>query len=218
MNKIKIYLRLHLGKKFRSIRNILLRKKLKNLKLETDFTIISQNCIGTLIYYDLGLKYLSPTINLYMESQDYIKFLENLDYYLAIDAKNIKFIDHAEYPIGMLEDIKIYFVHYLNELEAINCWNRRRKRVNKEKIIIIMTDRDGFNEDIMQRFYQLPFDNKILFTAKEKKSDLCNIIYMPYFKKNGQVGSLTEFCSIFGKRFYEKNFNFIKWLKRKGGF
>ena len=28
----------------------------------TDFTIISSNCVGTVIYYDLGLPFLSPQI------------------------------------------------------------------------------------------------------------------------------------------------------------
>ena len=29
-----------------------------------DFTIIASNCVGTIIYHDLGVPFLSPTINL----------------------------------------------------------------------------------------------------------------------------------------------------------
>ena len=39
------------------------RKKRSRLK-NTDFTIIASNCCGTMMYHDLGLPFLSPTINL----------------------------------------------------------------------------------------------------------------------------------------------------------
>ena len=48
------------------------RRRLKN----TDFTIISSNCVGTIIYHDMGLPFLTPTINL-TDTFDYITFLNN---------------------------------------------------------------------------------------------------------------------------------------------
>ena len=43
-------------------------------------TIISCNCIGGIIYNELNLQFLSPTINLYMNCEDFIKFCENMEY------------------------------------------------------------------------------------------------------------------------------------------
>lgn len=213
MKKLNVFLRFHLGGISRKIRNIFLRIKFNRYIGDDNFTIISQNCIGTMIYHDLGIRFNSPTINLYMESQDFIKFIENLDYYLSIDAKKIKFITSDDYPIGYLEDLKIYFVHYSNENEVIKCWNRRRKRVNFNKIYIIMTDRDGCNEEIINRYDNAIYENKLFFSNKPLNKKTLKIIYMPCFKKLKTVGSLTEFSNIFGKRYYEKYFDYIDWLR-----
>ncbi|MCI8327186.1 MAG: DUF1919 domain-containing protein [Lachnospiraceae bacterium] len=47
--------------------------RLKN----SDFTIIASNCNGSFMYYDMGLSYLTPTVNLFlnMNDFDYAKFL-----------------------------------------------------------------------------------------------------------------------------------------------
>ena len=56
-----------------------LRKKIKN----KNFTIISNNCTAGFIYHDLGLKFLTPTINLFIRTDEYITFANNLEYYLS---------------------------------------------------------------------------------------------------------------------------------------
>ena len=55
------------------------RSRLKN----TDFSIISLNCCGTIIYRDMEMPYLSPTNNLSMSVSDYMKLAENLRWYMA---------------------------------------------------------------------------------------------------------------------------------------
>ncbi len=92
ITRIKASLRYRIGKLLRPIRNRLDRKRYCRLqKGEDDFSIISQNCIGTFMYHDLGLKFCSPTINLFMEADDYIRFVERLEHYLSIDARQIVF-------------------------------------------------------------------------------------------------------------------------------
>ena len=54
------------------------KRKLKNLTP----TIIASNCNGEFIYYDMNLKFRSPTINLSFEMNDYVKMLENLEWYM----------------------------------------------------------------------------------------------------------------------------------------
>ena len=86
--------------------NINKKKHLKN----KDFTIISSNCVGGIIYHDLGLPFLTPTVNLSFDMNDFVKFVSNLKYY--IDKDLIKLDTNKEYPIGVIEDIKINFIHY----------------------------------------------------------------------------------------------------------
>ena len=172
-----------------------------------NFTILSQNCIGGVIYSDLGEKFLSPTVNLYMDSLDFIKFLENIEYYLNIEKMEFT---KSEYPIGYLEDLIIHFVHYKNAREAQEKWNERKKRINWENLFVIMTDRDGCNPEIMHRFDKLPYKNKIMFTHQKEKYDWA--IYLKRYEKEKEVGSLVEFANVFGTRFYQESFDCVEWL------
>lgn len=71
----------------------LLRKHLNNknqmLLRNHDFTIISSNCVGGIIYHELGERFLSPTINLWFEPNDFLKFASNFDFYLSQDLIEI---------------------------------------------------------------------------------------------------------------------------------
>ena len=113
------------------------REKLKN----SNFSVISSNCNGAFILHDLGQRFNSPTVNLFLYPKDFIKFVKNLKYYLSLDLKFIK-EEGIEYPIGLLDDIKIYFMHYKSNEEAENKWNSRKERINYDNIFIMMTARD----------------------------------------------------------------------------
>ena len=63
------------------------RKKLKN----ENFTIISNNCVAGFIYKKLGLQYKTPTIGLFFFSEDYIDFLEDIQYYINLPLTFTKF-------------------------------------------------------------------------------------------------------------------------------
>ena len=74
-----------------------------------DITILSMNCTGGILYHDLGLQFLSPTVNLYMKAEDFIKFCENLKCYLSIDemipCKEPDIAENRKYPVAYLGDI-----------------------------------------------------------------------------------------------------------------
>lgn len=56
-----------------------LYKGLKRLRLKNrNATIISSNCNGEFIYYDMRMPFLSPTINLSFDMNDYVKLVEKL--------------------------------------------------------------------------------------------------------------------------------------------
>ena len=88
-------------------------KKNRNFKCNYEhdnITIISCNCIGGLVYSDLGMKFFSPTINLFIKSPDFVKFANNLKYYLS---QELTLVSEKEYPIGRIDDIYIHFLHIL---------------------------------------------------------------------------------------------------------
>lgn len=154
------------------------RRKIKY----NDFTIISNNCWGGLVYQYYGLPYYSPTVGLFIMDDDYIKFLEHFDHYIVlplkfIPFKNSRYYDYLirestakpHYPIGILGDIEIHFLHYKSEDEALIKWKRRCKRINKKRMLIKMSQRYIHTKDILERFDALPYKNKICFTEVDYK-------------------------------------------------
>lgn len=184
------------------------RKKLKN----KNFSLISSNCNGSFILHDLGLKFLSPTINLWMEPKDYIKFLQNLNYYINLE---LSFSDTDEekigYPVGILGDIKIYFQHYETRKEAKNKWLDICKRINYENLYIMFTDRDGCTYDDIKEFDNLPYRNKVIFVNKQYP-EIKSSFYIKGFENMSSVGICSLFENKFsGKRYYDQ-FPYVKWF------
>lgn len=59
------------------------RQKIINFgSFPSDLTILSNVCLGGRIYHDYHQKFLSPTIDFFMEVDSFIKFCCNLKYYL----------------------------------------------------------------------------------------------------------------------------------------
>lgn len=62
-----------------------LYKDLKRQKLKNrNATIISSNCNGEFIYYDMRLRFLSPTINLSFDMNDYVLLPNHNDWKMLI--------------------------------------------------------------------------------------------------------------------------------------
>lgn len=191
---------------FRKLHKFLTRLKLKN----KNFSLISSNCNGTFILKDLNLKYNTPFINLWLYPKDFLKFVSNIDYYSNLELEFEK-NEEFSFPVGILDDIKIFFQHYSNEKEAKEKWERRVKRINKENIFILMTDRDGAKEEDLIAFDNLPFENKIVLTNK-KYLNIKSSIYISGFEKENCVGNCYEYKNWFSiKRKYEA-FDFVTWF------
>lgn len=87
------------------IRNKVMIKKVQGKVYLSDISLISMNCIGGTFYHDMNCKFLTPTVNLFFTASDFIKFVNDLDYYLSFTPV----VEMGEkYPIGTLDDIKIF--------------------------------------------------------------------------------------------------------------
>lgn len=182
----------------RANEGILAKYRKAHLK-KKDFTIISNNCWGGYVYRCFDSAYQSPTIGLFIMPKDYIKFINNLEYYIK-DCK-LSFIEpktshnykellghehFGEYPIGILDDIEICFMHYKTEKEALEKWTRRCKRINWENIIIKFCDQNGCTKKQIDAFNRINKYNKMIcFTAKKIPGKYN--IYVGEFKKDGYV-------------------------------
>lgn len=156
-------------------------KKRRKKILTNDFTIISNNCWGGFIYQSYGIQYNTPTIGCFFIASDYIKFISNLRYYLSQDLKFInpsdskwfnkvnKTHNYGNYPIGIIDDVEVFFMHYTSKEEAYNKWNKRKKRVNYKKIIYKFSEMNECSDEDIENFQKLELKNKICFISKNKE-------------------------------------------------
>lgn len=157
-------------------RRILSRIVKKKLDL-SEVSLISMNCVGGIMYHDCESKFLTPTIDLYFSASDFIKFVNNLDAYLA-ETPHV--VMGPKFPIGTLGDVKIYFMHYDAPQEALAKWEERKTRINKNKIFVIMVDRNGFNDEDFESFKKIKYPK---FLLTNKKEHICeDSVYMPKYK------------------------------------
>lgn len=191
----------------------------RNKLLNTDFTILSNTCIGGIISHDMGLKFLSPTINLYIRPQEFVKLISDLDYYLSLEMVEIQ--HPAPYPVAMLGDITLYLKHYETFEDAKKKWEERCERINKNKIYLMMTDRDfsppdkkreACDKTVLEAFDKLPY-KKVCFTGcKYENLHSCKAVSK---NKDGDcVNIITDIVSYSGKRLYQyaDQFDYIEWL------
>jgi len=186
----------------------------KNIKRLTTITptIISSNCNGAIITHDLHLKFFSPTVNLFIYPKDYLSFVSNLDKYLSDESELIQVESQCNYPIGKLIDIEIYFMHYDNFEEAKTKWYERCKRVQRDNIFLMMTDRDGCTYDDIANFDKLPY-NKVIFTHKEYK-EFKSAFYIKGFETDSCVGILSDKKNLWGERYID-SFDYVTFLNSR---
>ena len=175
-------------------------------------SIIANNCIGGYISHYLNLRFASPTVNLFILPSDYIKMLQDFDKYFDPDAPITQAESDKPYPVGDIYGCKVYFKHYGNLNSAIQKWRERCKRINKDSLYIIMTDRDGCTLEDMKAFDALPYKNKVLFTCKEQPN-IASSFHIRGFEEQGFVGQLQESMCITGKRYIDQ-FDYVSFLNQ----
>lgn len=188
------------------------RKKKERKLRNQDFTIIASNCNGTFMYYDMGLPYLSPTINLSIEMNDFVKMVEDLRWYM--DQEIAKSSGPEAYPIGMLGDVRIQFVHYETFEQGVQQWNERKERINWENLFIVGTQKDGCTYETLKRFDQLPYENKVIFT-KTEYPEFQSAHYMKGFEEEEELGVLTNYKEQWRRRRYLDDFDYISFLNQE---
>ncbi len=200
------------------------RARLRN----RNFSIISNSCLGGSIYHKYGLPYTSPTIGVFFYSDEYLRMLENLKYYMnqrlvlretsMHPEVNQLMADTYKFPVGVLGgDVEVMFLHYSSKEEAETKWNRRLKRLNFDNLFILFTDsgaagggagNDNFKPEYVERFEKLPYENKVLFTATPRSGS-----HVVHIKDSDPQYPWVE-NMIFNRKF-EKYLDVTTWLNRE---
>lgn len=181
---------------------------------QKEFVIIANNCWGAEIYKRLNIEYNTPFVGLFLYGEDYLRLLENFDLYMASSLvfipKSKWFSEIPSYPVGLLNDIEIHFLHYKNNDEALDKWNRRVKRMN------MVTDRNNYffkicdnaltDQTLILRFHQLPFKNKISFSIENLP-----IREHVYFKDSKGLGFVPNGVALYIESY--RHVDLLTWVK-----
>lgn len=153
----------------------------KTQLLNKDVSLICNNCVGGHIYHDLGLKFLSPTINLAIPGDEFVNFSLNLEMYLK--QGELKFGGFSDgHPMGVLlvkglPDIHLNFRHDFDFEKAKAKWIERSRRVNYRKLyfLLIRTFHDSksfpwldLEKESAKSFLRIDSTKKILVDSWEE--------------------------------------------------
>lgn len=203
------------------LRSVIPQKRAKLVK--KDISILCNNCTGGLILHDLGLRFDSPTINMFFRGLDFFDFIEHFEYYITkplVQIPNLKY-DSAtpDYPVaiisgdGNFKDIELHFLHYKTFDEANEKWETRKARLHMDSLYVIWTFMGMEpNEELYIRAQNLPVKNKVLFVNhpvnQEKYPDF---FYIKGFENQVGTGLLGNFMNLKGERYYDQ-FDYVEWI------
>jgi len=202
----------------KKIRNI--RLKVRRLYYYNEFSkvngggksLICNNCTGAVVLHELGFRFDTPTVNLFIYPDSYLELLEHIDYYLSVPLTDIT--GDNSYPIGLLGNkVRIDFMHYASFAEAVESWYRRIKRIHLDELYVVLIERDGCTEEHLARFDRLPFEHKVALVHKPY-TDLSCCYVMKRCEENGQLRQLLDYDGYYGRRFYD-GFDWLDFLNIK---
>ena len=206
-----------LRSRIRRLRNTV---KIRNRKV----SLITQDCIGGVLSHDFMLPFRSPTINLFIEGENFVKLVENLRHYLSVPAEPYldEYVDPIDpsvrYPKIRVDDIEICCMHYGSCDEAVEAWERRRKRVDFDNIRVIANSSNlKENEDLIRRICNTGYKT-ICFTYGDRGIRNCIPLTEDFWKPDRRGilrPDLTDYDAASGKRYYEKYVDFAKWINSR---
>lgn len=194
-----------------------LEDRRKQSLVNSNFSIITGSCIGGVIYHKLGMRFMSPTINMWMTPTDVLKFCQDIDYYVSAELI-FGATPHKDCPnsptayLGYDEkQIVLYFNHSNSEIEAANDWNRRKNRINKDNLYIIITDY-GLSKSDIETIKLIKCKRTVVFTAK-KRFDIPNSFRLSGLRNevDGDLHMVKKGW-ITGRSVWEQEFDYVKWL------
>lgn len=208
---------------FRKIRNRFyekFRRKNFNRLKSHDFSIISNRCGGGIISHSCCLEHKSPTVNLSFGSiEEFVIFSNNIKEFLSLDIIDDGWDKKENCPRGKIESkfgtIHIIFNHYENFNVAKEKWDRRKKRVNYDKLIFHMLIIEPLSE------YEIKLINSIeseccSILSNKKIEGLCKENFlMPKLFANYEAGKINLFVKMSLKpRKYIDEFDYVSWINK----
>ncbi len=200
---------------FNMKRNRAESRKEFNYEKNSDISLITANCIGGEIYSILGLPFRSPLINTAMNRKQFITMCQKLKEYMELP---LRLSQPAEGVLigklgnDLLPDVEIHFDHDNDPQTVLEKWERRKKRINWEKIILICDDKDIDEEDY-ERFDRIIGYSKIMLTALDLSDRYLWAHQLKPYANQGKTGAYNGKSYKGGWKF-QYMWNFVEFLNK----
>lgn len=175
-----------------------------------EITLLCNNCTGSMMLHDIGIKFNSPFVNLWIEPLDFLEICQNPEEFLLHhelqEAKS-----ELPYPVATINGKKIYLQHYTSFTQAKEIWERRIARMNFAQLHVVTVSRDDNTPLIQQEFSKILNLRKVLLQPTGY-SQIEDSLSLPKSSNSANtLPVLTDYCGLFGKRYYDE-FDFVNWL------
>ena len=181
-----------------------------------DFTVIAKDCTGAMLLHDLGLRFDTPTVNLFFTAGDFVKFCSRLEHYIAADLVEDTAATEP-FPVGLLDDVRAYFRHYKTFEAAKQKWQQRSTRIHWDNLFFLMTDGCGSSEALVREFDALPSKHKVLLTCRNYGDVKCAVKMDIPGREGKDLGApeLFRYMGLFVADKAIDNWDYISFLNGK---
>ena len=184
--------------------------------MNIQFCIISNDCWGAEYYRENKLEYNTPFVGLFVPPECFVKICNNIHFYLNSElnfietskySKYSKLKEKHNYPIALLHDAEIHFLHYNSIAEAKNKWSRRLKRIKFDDVTFYIKgcDRDVDDWNFFVKEWNKIEYNKVFFSAVKRKNIDCTVVILET-KGNFVIDGLALY------EISKKYFNINSWM------
>lgn len=183
------------------------------------FSLIANDCVGGVIYHDLGEQFRSPTVNLWIPNAQFLEFAKNLKYYLSCEIKETP-DDTKPYPVGTIVPadeahipIEVNFMHYPSFEEGYAKWRERSARVNYDELFFIWHFFDDENTERIRAFDR--WNVRRLSILHEPIAGIRNYEVANCYNQGPHNGKILDVVATTGKRHLDE-IDYIGFLNDKG--
>ena len=186
-------------------------RRLRHKKL----CIIANNCLGSRFYKIIKREYNTPFVGLFLLPECFVKLSNNFEYYMSQEVRFVTESKYAyinqlrenhegDYPLGLLVDLEINFLHYRSQEEALDKWDRRKKRMDWEHLYFVLIANGPCDDAMMRDFVKDRSLPKVCFHRREDFK-LPGCVYIP--SATERMGNLYSQYQRFVGRF-----DFADWI------
>lgn len=103
-------------------------------------SIITNNCLGGILYRTLGMECRSPFKNLWVYPQELCEHFHILKKWIAEEPSFVRWNEdihsHDIYPVGQIDGMEIHFNHDTNWKDAIDKWKKGVRKINYDNLFL----------------------------------------------------------------------------------